>query len=40
VLLREGRLRERSVTVEELREAQEVALVSSLRGWRDAEVVP
>jgi para-aminobenzoate synthetase/4-amino-4-deoxychorismate lyase len=38
-LLREGRLRERSVDVDEVRAAQEVALVSSVRGWRRAELV-
>jgi para-aminobenzoate synthetase/4-amino-4-deoxychorismate lyase len=36
VLLREGRLAERSVGVEEVRGAEEVALVSSVRGWRPA----
>ncbi len=40
ILLREGRLRERPVGVEELRSSPGVALVSSLRGWRDAVVVP
>ncbi len=39
-LLREGRLRERRVRVQELRHAQALALVSSLRGWRDAVLVP
>jgi para-aminobenzoate synthetase / 4-amino-4-deoxychorismate lyase len=34
VLLREGTLRERSVTVAEVRAARELALVSSGRGWR------
>jgi para-aminobenzoate synthetase / 4-amino-4-deoxychorismate lyase len=36
VLLREGRLTERPVTVDELRGAEELALVSSVRGWRPA----
>ena len=36
VLLREGRLIERPVTVDELRGAEELALVSSVRGWRPA----
>ena len=36
ILLREGRLTERPVTVDELRSATEVALVSSARGWRPA----
>lgn len=40
VLLREGRLTERAVTVEELHRAEAVALVSSVRGWREAVVVP
>jgi para-aminobenzoate synthetase / 4-amino-4-deoxychorismate lyase len=40
VLLREGRLMERSVTVDELRGAGELALVSSVRGWRPAVLVP
>jgi para-aminobenzoate synthetase/4-amino-4-deoxychorismate lyase len=40
VLVREGRLVERRVTVAELREAQEIALVSSVRGWRPASLVP
>jgi len=40
VLLREGHLRERPITLEEFREAEAVALVSSVRGWREAEVVP
>jgi para-aminobenzoate synthetase/4-amino-4-deoxychorismate lyase len=39
VLLREGRLRERSVDVAEVRVAEELALVSSVRGWRRAELV-
>lgn len=39
VLLREGRLTERPVTVGELRGAREFALVSSVRGWRPAALV-
>jgi para-aminobenzoate synthetase/4-amino-4-deoxychorismate lyase len=39
-LLREGRLRERRIRVEELRRAEGLALVSSLRGWREAVLVP
>jgi para-aminobenzoate synthetase/4-amino-4-deoxychorismate lyase len=39
-LVREGTLQERRVTVVELRGAEEVALVSSVRGWRAAIVVP
>jgi para-aminobenzoate synthetase / 4-amino-4-deoxychorismate lyase len=39
VLLREGRLTERPVTVDELRGARELALVSSVRGWRPAALV-
>jgi para-aminobenzoate synthetase/4-amino-4-deoxychorismate lyase len=40
VLLREGRLIERPVTVNELGGAGELALVSSVRGWRPAVLVP
>ena len=40
VLLREGRLIERPVTADELRAAGELALVSSVRGWRPAVLVP
>jgi para-aminobenzoate synthetase/4-amino-4-deoxychorismate lyase len=40
LLVREGTLEERRVTVAELRGADEVALVSSVRGWRPATVVP
>ena len=36
VLLREGRMTERPVTMDELRGAGELALVSSVRGWRPA----
>jgi para-aminobenzoate synthetase/4-amino-4-deoxychorismate lyase len=39
ILRREGRIRERSVTVAEVRAAQEVALISSVRGWRPAELI-
>jgi hypothetical protein len=39
VLLREGRLVERPVMADELREADAIALVSSVRGWRDAELI-
>lgn len=40
VLLREGRLRERPVRADELGAAEGLALVSSVRGWRDAVLVP
>jgi para-aminobenzoate synthetase/4-amino-4-deoxychorismate lyase len=40
VLVREGRLAERPVTVDELRQATGIALVSSARGWRPATLVP
>jgi para-aminobenzoate synthetase / 4-amino-4-deoxychorismate lyase len=36
VLLRDGALAERSVSIEEVRGAEGVALVSSVRGWRPA----
>jgi para-aminobenzoate synthetase / 4-amino-4-deoxychorismate lyase len=39
VLLREGRVIERPVTVDELRGAGELALASSVRGWRPAALV-
>ena len=39
VLLREGRMTERPVTVDELRGAGDLALVSSVRGWRPAALV-
>jgi para-aminobenzoate synthetase / 4-amino-4-deoxychorismate lyase len=39
VLLREGRMTERPVSVDELRGARELALVSSVRGWRPAALV-
>jgi para-aminobenzoate synthetase/4-amino-4-deoxychorismate lyase len=40
VLLREGTMTERTIRVSELVGAEEVALVSSVRGWRPAEIVP
>ena len=40
VLLREGCLTERPVTVEQLKRATAIALVSSARGWRPATLVP
>jgi para-aminobenzoate synthetase / 4-amino-4-deoxychorismate lyase len=40
VLLREGRLRERAIKIEELVDAGRLALVSSVRGWRPAVLVP
>jgi para-aminobenzoate synthetase / 4-amino-4-deoxychorismate lyase len=40
VLLREGRLVERRITVAEFQETEEIALVSSVRGWRPASLVP
>jgi para-aminobenzoate synthetase/4-amino-4-deoxychorismate lyase len=40
VLLREGTLTERPIRISELLSAEEVALVSSVRGWRPAEIVP
>jgi len=40
-LLAEGRLRERSITVDELRHhAEGLALVNSVRGWLDARLAP
>jgi len=39
-MLAGGELDERTVTVEGLRASQEIALVSSLRGWRPAVLVP
>ena len=39
VLLREERLSERAITAEELLRAEAIALVSSVRGWRRAELV-
>jgi para-aminobenzoate synthetase/4-amino-4-deoxychorismate lyase len=40
VLLRDGQLSEQPITVEELLRAEAVALVSSVRGWREAVVLP
>jgi para-aminobenzoate synthetase/4-amino-4-deoxychorismate lyase len=40
VLLREGRLRERTIAIGDVRTADELALVSSVRGWRPAVLVP
>ena len=40
ILVREGRLLERPVSVADLSLAEEVALVSSVRGWRRAVLVP
>jgi para-aminobenzoate synthetase/4-amino-4-deoxychorismate lyase len=40
VLLREGTLTERPIRIADLVEAEAVALVSSVRGWRPAEIVP
>ena len=40
VLLREGLLTERPVPPDELFGAEELALVSSVRGWRTAVLVP
>jgi para-aminobenzoate synthetase/4-amino-4-deoxychorismate lyase len=40
VLLREDRLAERPITPDEVRGAEELALVSSVRGWRTAVLVP
>ena len=39
-LLAEGRLRERAITVDELRQAEGIALINSVRGWMDAELLP
>jgi para-aminobenzoate synthetase/4-amino-4-deoxychorismate lyase len=39
VLLRDRTLHERSISVEEVRSADELALVSSVRGWRPALLV-
>ena len=39
-LLRQGSLIEGPIRISDLREAEEVALVSSVRGWRPAEIVP
>jgi para-aminobenzoate synthetase/4-amino-4-deoxychorismate lyase len=40
VLVREGRLAERRITVAEFEGASEIALLSSVRGWRPAVLVP
>jgi para-aminobenzoate synthetase/4-amino-4-deoxychorismate lyase len=40
VLVREGTLQERRVGIEQVRAAGELALVSSVRGWRPAVLVP
>ncbi|HSJ50724.1 MAG TPA: aminodeoxychorismate synthase component I [Actinomycetota bacterium] len=40
MLVRDGTLAEERVTVEQLVAAEEIALVSSTRGWRPAVVVP
>jgi para-aminobenzoate synthetase/4-amino-4-deoxychorismate lyase len=39
VLLREGKLRERPIRIEELRSAEEIALVNSVRGWHRVVMV-
>jgi para-aminobenzoate synthetase/4-amino-4-deoxychorismate lyase len=38
-LLKEGRVSERSIRVEELSHAEAIALVNSVRGWREAGLV-
>jgi branched-subunit amino acid aminotransferase/4-amino-4-deoxychorismate lyase len=38
VLLEDGTLAERPITLDELRSADEIALVSSVRGWRTATI--
>jgi para-aminobenzoate synthetase/4-amino-4-deoxychorismate lyase len=40
ILVRDGTLTERAVTAQEVGTAEELALVSSVRGWRPAELVP
>ncbi len=40
ILVRDGTLTERPVSIGELGAADELALVSSVRGWRRAELVP
>ena len=40
VLVRDGTLEERPIAIETFRGAEAIALVSSVRGWRDAELVP
>ncbi len=39
VLVRDGTLRERSISVEEVRSAEDLAVLSSVRGWRPAVLV-
>ena len=39
-LVGDGTLRERPITLEDLRAADALALVSSVRGWRAATLVP
>jgi para-aminobenzoate synthetase/4-amino-4-deoxychorismate lyase len=39
-LLEEGRLRERTLTSDDLRAADGIAIVNSLRGWRQAVLAP
>jgi para-aminobenzoate synthetase / 4-amino-4-deoxychorismate lyase len=39
VALREGRVEERRITIDQLRAAEELALVSTVRGWRPAALV-
>jgi para-aminobenzoate synthetase/4-amino-4-deoxychorismate lyase len=38
-LLELGRLHERVLTVPDLRQAEQIAVVNSLRGWREAELI-
>jgi len=40
VLVRDGTLEERPIAIETFWSAEAIALVSSVRGWRDAELVP
>ena len=40
VLVRQGRLVEQPITIDDIERAQEIALVSSVRGWRPATLVP
>lgn len=39
IALADGRVSERSITVDELRAAEAIALVSSVRGWREARLL-
>ena len=39
-LLEQGQLRERPLTIDDLRAADGIAIVSSLRGWRQAVLAP